>query len=313
MKLSVITPVYNREDCISRCIESIIKNLNDSISIEHIIIDDGSTDSTPTIVSQYSKQYKHIKYFRFIENKGTNAARNQAISIATGDYCIILDSDDYFLDGSIAFIVETINKFSSFNYFMFSPDDMEKDYNSNPKLSNYHNILSYEDFLLGKVSGDFIHVIPIKVAKEVVFNEFIRIYEGVFFLMYYKIVRAMLFTRKVVVIRERNRTDSVSKLYIQTRDEYIRNSIISKKIFMDFFSCDLFRLEANKIISKTYIELIKDHILLSEYSMAKKYMEETYILHQKLPINLMLLYYFRAGKLYKFLIRFYLLVKYYFK
>ena len=174
MKLSVITPVYNREDCISRCIESIIKNLNDSISIEHIIIDDGSTDSTPTIVSQYSKQYKHIKYFRFIENKGTNAARNQAISIATGDYCIILDSDDYFLDGSIAFIVETINKFSSFNYFMFSPDDMEKDYNSNPKLSNYHNILSYEDFLLGKVSGDFIHVIPIKVAKEVVFNEFIR-------------------------------------------------------------------------------------------------------------------------------------------
>ena len=51
MKYSIITPVYNRSDCISRCIESVVRNekRKDEYEIEHIIVDDGSSDDTVCI------------------------------------------------------------------------------------------------------------------------------------------------------------------------------------------------------------------------------------------------------------------------
>ena len=312
MKLSVITPVYNREDCISRCIESVVRNLSNDNELEHVIVDDGSTDLTSSIILQYSKLYSHIRYIKLSENAGTNAARNRAIENATGDYCIILDSDDYFLDDAIAFIADTIKaSFPHFTYFMFSPDDMMVRYDSNQKLSNYQNVLTYEDFLLGKVSGDFVHVIPAKIAKKNKFNEKIRIYEGVFFLRYYKEVMQMLFTKKVVTVRERNRSDSVSKLYIQTQDKYIQYSIGSKEIFVNWFAGDLIKLNAFRELSSTYITLMKDYMLLSDYCKAKEYKNLIVNMHYKLPVSYNILYYCHLGFLYKIICRGYLYIKYF--
>ena len=57
MKISIITPVYNREDCISRCIESVAAQ---SERVEHWIINDGSTDATLSIVQQFTDKKPHI-------------------------------------------------------------------------------------------------------------------------------------------------------------------------------------------------------------------------------------------------------------
>lgn len=110
---SVITPVYNREDCIARCIDSVIRNLRKDISVEHIIVDDGSSDKTAQVVETYLSKYSHIKYIKFEKNRGVNAARNAAINSATKEYSIILDSDDYFVDSEIK-TIDTIVKSNAF-------------------------------------------------------------------------------------------------------------------------------------------------------------------------------------------------------
>lgn len=54
--------MFNRSDCIGRCIESVIRNLNENINIEHIIVDDGSSDDTVKIIREYLNKYCHIKF-----------------------------------------------------------------------------------------------------------------------------------------------------------------------------------------------------------------------------------------------------------
>ena len=79
MKYSIITPVYNRADCVARCLDSVIRNLQWGVELEHIVVDDGSHDETPKIVQNYADKHPHIKFIPFSQNRGTNAARNAAM------------------------------------------------------------------------------------------------------------------------------------------------------------------------------------------------------------------------------------------
>ncbi|KZX75323.1 hypothetical protein A3715_07910 [Oleiphilus sp. HI0009] len=90
--ISVITPTFNRADFLGQTIESV---LNQSYAnIEHIIIDDGSTDNTRTLVESYSHTGK-VRYF-YQKNSGQSVARNKGLTEAKGDFICFLDSDDYF-------------------------------------------------------------------------------------------------------------------------------------------------------------------------------------------------------------------------
>lgn len=83
---SIITPVYNRADCIMRCMQSVEKSMQSLIgggNVEHVIVDDGSLDSTASIVEDYAKQHPHVVSVKFPQNRGTNAARNEASSAVT--------------------------------------------------------------------------------------------------------------------------------------------------------------------------------------------------------------------------------------
>ena len=216
MKYSIITPVYNRQDCVGRCIESVVGNIKYNNEIEHIIVDDGSSDFTAAKVKSYCERYKHIKFIQFRNNRGTNAARNAAISVATGKWIIILDSDDYFVDNAIE-IIDTVVSNNKYKEYMFAADDMLEIYNKTPLLSGKSQVvLKYKDFLAEDVKGDFIHVIDSEIMKRNPFNENLRIYEFVWFLTFYKESREILFTDKVVTIRERSRTDSVTREVIRT-------------------------------------------------------------------------------------------------
>lgn len=90
IKLSVIVPVYNVEDYIEECIESIVKQSIDSMEI--IVVDDGSTDNSISIVEKFDDN--RIKIIRK-ENGGLSSARNAGIREARGKYIYFIDSDDY--------------------------------------------------------------------------------------------------------------------------------------------------------------------------------------------------------------------------
>lgn len=94
MKLSVIVPIYNGEKYINRCLDSLVNQTIDDI--EYIVINDGSTDNTDTIIKKYLPNQK-IKYFKR-DNHGIGNTRNFGLKQATGEYIGFVDGDDYIED-----------------------------------------------------------------------------------------------------------------------------------------------------------------------------------------------------------------------
>lgn len=90
--LSVIIPVYNVENYLNECLDSVINQTLEDIEI--ICIDDGSTDNSPHILKEYSKKDKRIKIITK-ENGGQATARNLGIKEAQGEYIAFVDSDDF--------------------------------------------------------------------------------------------------------------------------------------------------------------------------------------------------------------------------
>ena len=91
-KISVIVPVYNVENYVSKCIESIINQTYSNLEI--IIVDDGSTDKSGEICEYYAKRDDRIVLVHQ-ENQGLSMARNNALDIAKGEYIGFVDSDDW--------------------------------------------------------------------------------------------------------------------------------------------------------------------------------------------------------------------------
>ena len=91
-KISIIVPVYNGEEFLSKCIESIV--MQTEKDLELILIDDGSSDNSGLLCDQYARSDSRIKVIHQ-KNAGVSAARNRGINIASGEYIGFVDSDDW--------------------------------------------------------------------------------------------------------------------------------------------------------------------------------------------------------------------------
>ena len=110
MKISVLTPTYNRGKLLNRLYESLVENSKYNVEIEWLIMDDGSTDETENIVKEFKEVSNlEIKYFKQ-NNQGKMAAINNLVEHVTGQYMIDCDSDDYFADNAFKFMKERIEK-----------------------------------------------------------------------------------------------------------------------------------------------------------------------------------------------------------
>ena len=90
--VSVIVPVFNVENFLRECLDSLIVQSLDDIEI--ILVDDGSTDGCPSVCDAYAMTDRRIKVIHQ-ENRGLSDARNAGIEIASADYLMFADSDDY--------------------------------------------------------------------------------------------------------------------------------------------------------------------------------------------------------------------------
>lgn len=108
--LSIIIPAYNASDHIKACLESIIFNTNvDENDIEIVIINDGSTDDTENKIKFLIKEHAtfNIQY-KYQENKGASAARNNGISSAQGVFVWFVDADDVIANCAIEELTQVI-------------------------------------------------------------------------------------------------------------------------------------------------------------------------------------------------------------
>ncbi|HFI0054596.1 TPA: glycosyltransferase family 2 protein [Streptococcus suis] len=92
--LSIIIPVYNVEQYLKECLDSVLaQTISDK---EIILVNDGSTDNSTAICQEYANKYDCIRYYSQ-ENLGAAAARNTGIKEANGDYITFIDADDIYL------------------------------------------------------------------------------------------------------------------------------------------------------------------------------------------------------------------------
>jgi len=92
VSISIIVPVYNRELYIGRCLRSLLDQSLERSKYEIIVIDDGSTDKTSTVLNAFKEEIKLIKNFK---NKGLPFSLNKGIKNAKGRFVVRVDSDDY--------------------------------------------------------------------------------------------------------------------------------------------------------------------------------------------------------------------------
>lgn len=107
LKVSIIIPVYNVEDYLEECVESILCQGYDNVEI--ILVDDGSPDRCPAMCDEYAGKYDFIKVVHK-ENGGLSSARNAGIPIASGDYILFIDSDDFIESKALKKIMDCVNE-----------------------------------------------------------------------------------------------------------------------------------------------------------------------------------------------------------
>lgn len=107
--ISVIVPMYNVEDYIGKCLESLIKQTYKNLEI--IVIDDGSTDQSAIIVKRYAADDNRIKIYSFV-NAGISEARNRGLRLAQGEYIAFVDSDDWVAENMYSKLLEYALKYN---------------------------------------------------------------------------------------------------------------------------------------------------------------------------------------------------------
>ena len=106
-RISVILPVYNVENYLKKCIDSVCGQTYKNLEI--ILVDDGATDSCPQLCDEFAKKDERIRVLHK-ENGGLSDARNAGAKIATGEYITLVDSDDTIESTYIEYLYSLIEK-----------------------------------------------------------------------------------------------------------------------------------------------------------------------------------------------------------
>lgn len=106
-KISVIVPIYQVEQYLEKCIESILSQTYENLEI--ILVDDGSKDNCPAICDKYQEKDNRIKVIHK-ENGGLSSARNAGLDIATGELVTFVDSDDFIERDMLLVLFENMEK-----------------------------------------------------------------------------------------------------------------------------------------------------------------------------------------------------------
>ncbi len=145
IKISIITPLYNREKMIVNAVYSIVNQIYSNW--EMIIVDDGSADKSKAVVEELIKQDNRINlYIRENLPKGASTCRNIGISKAKGEYIIFLDSDDMLKDFALQQRMDEIIKNPNLDFLVFQTQDFQHN-NSKEKIRLW-NTITQEDNLI---------------------------------------------------------------------------------------------------------------------------------------------------------------------
>ena len=250
---SIIIPTYNRALLIKESIESILAQTY--IHFEIIIVDDGSTDATEQIISNFNDA--RIKYFKK-KHSGVSATRNHGIKISSGDLVCFLDSDDILLRNHFEVLLKYISLHDEELIYRTKYKSYPEDHNSEMISFNSekeNRIL----FALRNLTAIHTYCFPANIVKTIKFDERFHYFEDASF-----IVRALFRCKlnqinETTVVYRNHALNSTANLYqSEAYEDSLYNTINSIKA--------LFEEHRNEL--KLFNALSEERIMI-----AKKYLE----------------------------------------
>lgn len=258
-KISIIVPVYNVQDYLKKCLESIL--IQTFESFELILVNDGSTDASLDICKAYMNKDSRIKLISQ-KNKGLSAARNTGIECSCGEYICFIDSDDFIEKNYLQILYERIIKSNAdivmCEYFL-----------TNQKGKKITNISFNEPNNVKELSGKQILsyvVAPKYMANVVSWNKLYK--KSIFDNLKYNVGRfyedefiafpLFFYTKKIAIIR------IPLYNYVQRSNSIMHNPINDKKIIdrIDMYQSRLAFCKQKKLkIYKNVIEQYKDWMI----------------------------------------------------
>jgi teichuronic acid biosynthesis glycosyltransferase TuaG len=269
-KVSIILPTYNRANFIADAIESVIAQT--FINWELFIVDDGSTDNTPNIVSKYLKNRK-IKYFTK-ENGGVSSARNLGLKLSTGKYIAFLDSDDKWLPEKLECQLKYLDAHSDIDV-VYTPMFVQ-DLNGKISSITANKMLEQElknKYLLKSLLLDgfipMLSTVLIRRSKiKVLFNEKVRSGNDFIFFIELGLLNLIFYGLKKPLAIYRKGQDSITS----NRYLYLKNALIMIESIYNK-ACN-FPININTAKSYRYLTFAKDILRSStikkQYGLAKK-------------------------------------------
>ena len=108
IRLSIVIPVYNVENYLAKCLDSVIYPGLEGYEV--IVVNDGSTDGSGAVAADYAGRYPSLLRLIEKENGGLGSARNAGLEAARGEFVFFLDSDDWLRDGAVAEMLEKLEE-----------------------------------------------------------------------------------------------------------------------------------------------------------------------------------------------------------
>jgi glycosyltransferase involved in cell wall biosynthesis len=145
LKVSIVTPTYNRKEKIEESINSSLNLIKEGYVNELVIVDDASTDETFAFIQDkysYEINAKQILLYRLERNIGVTGAKNKGTELASGDWMVFMDSDDCFLDNIGKSIYDELNKNDNYDLLFFRCIDKELKKLIGPEKKSYDLTLS---------------------------------------------------------------------------------------------------------------------------------------------------------------------------
>ena len=178
MKISVIIPVYNVEPYVRQCLESVIMQDNGGAAIECILVDDCGKDRSMEIVRQIVADYQGPIQFVLLaheRNRGLPAARNTGMDVATGDYILFIDSDDWLPADAISKFVNALKRYPDLdmvigNFYLRSRERLFYNVEEETLLDNYL-VRKLLVWYKNGVGGAWAKIVKTEIVKKYRFKE----------------------------------------------------------------------------------------------------------------------------------------------
>lgn len=198
-KVSLIVPVYNVENYIRKCIESILKQTYTNIEI--LLIDDGSMDESGKICDEYARIDSKIKVFH-TTNNGVSNARNFGIKKANGDYLMFVDADDFIEKEMVEKMIANIkdSEMVICGYWeVFKNLNVKHNVIENEEIINFEEAINriFERDYYGGYLWNKLFITSIVKENNISFESNIHMCEDLLF-----VIRYMIYCKKIKVIPE---------------------------------------------------------------------------------------------------------------